>query len=81
MFKISAVALCGFLAPGFTVKTIYMIMCLLYLLVASPVPYDRHGDDDLPPIREDQEFTSSVEHQSPECDQNMSSEVGIILIK
>lgn len=44
--------------------------------LASPIPTnDRHGDDDLPPIKEDQEFASSLEHHSPECDQTLSAEV------
>ena len=50
----------------------------VYLSVASPVPQTRHGDDELPPIREiDDEVNGSVEHQhhSPECDQTTSAEV------
>lgn len=41
---------------------------------ASPIACDRHGDDELPSIRENDEYNSSLEHNSPECDQTMSAE-------
>ena len=62
-----------------------MVFCIhhacVYVIMsgcaASPVPYERHADDDLPPIREDREYDSSMEQQSPECDRTMSAEVSV----